>query len=243
MSIVASGDRLLLSERFVSLQGEGVSTGVPSAFLRLGNCNLSCVYCDTPYTWDEQRFDLASELVPFEVGDLAEWISVEAPGRLILTGGEPLLQHKLLTSLLEQADERIAKLGRARLFVEVETNGTLFPNEELFARVDQWNISPKLEISQEDERRRFKPQVLSRFAVDERCFFKFVVRGPACVKEVEAWIKRLELPRTRVLLMPEATAVEQLRKRGPEVAAWAVEAGLRYSGRLHLELYGGKRGT
>lgn len=243
MALPASGDQLLVSEMFVSLQGEGFSTGAPAAFLRLGNCNLSCVYCDTPYTWDSRRYDLDRELVPKAVSEVAQWIVSSAPGRLIVTGGEPLLQHKLLAQLLEVVDEAWNARHAAPLVVEVETNGTVLPSDALLSRIDQWNVSPKLRMSGEPEERRIKSAVIAVFARLPRAYFKFVVATEADVAEVRQWMETFDLPRDRVLLMPEATGPEQLRLRAPRVAAWALAERLRYSGRLHLELYGGRRGT
>lgn len=243
MPLPASGEQLLVSEMFVSLQGEGVSAGMPAAFLRLGNCNLTCVYCDTPYTWDEQRYDLAQELVPKSLAEVTEWIVSHAPGRLIVTGGEPLLQNKLLARLLQEVDERLMSTGAPRLVVEVETNGTVGPGDALFSRIDQWNVSPKLETSGEPEVRRIKPRVIEAFARLSHAYFKFVVTSQADVDEVKEWVERFGLAKERVLLMPEATTPQQLRERAPAVAGWALQERLRYSGRVHLELYGGRRGT
>jgi len=248
MSLPASGDQLLVSERFVSLQGEGVSTGAPAAFLRLGNCNLSCSYCDTPYTWDAARFDLQDELRPLAVSEVAQWVMSDAPGRLIITGGEPLLQHKLIAQLLEQVDQQqgdqnVPGAGAVRLFVEIETNGTITPSSALGARVDQWNVSPKLSNSGEPEAQRVKHQPLCDFAQRDNAYFKFVVTSPDDVQEVERLVEQFALVRARVQLMPEASSAAELKERAQKVADWALRARLRYSGRLHLELYGGKRGT
>jgi len=243
MGIPASGDRLLVSERFVSLQGEGVSAGAPAVFLRLGNCNLSCNYCDTPYTWDETRFDLQTELSPLEINEVASWIAAQNHGRLIVTGGEPLLQHARLTQLFASLDGLLSAQGAQELTVEIETNGTVKPSPALLTRVNQWNVSPKLSFSGESSARRLKPDVLRCFAALPHAFFKFVVRSPSDVDEVEALIECYDFERARVLLMPEAIEPLALRERSPQVAEWALGAGLRFSSRLHLELYGGRRGT
>ena len=50
-------------EIFYSLQGEGVTTGIPSVFLRLALCNLACSWCDTRYTWDWEQHDYGQEVV------------------------------------------------------------------------------------------------------------------------------------------------------------------------------------
>lgn len=234
--------KLLVSEKFVSLQGEGVSCGVPAAFLRLGGCNLTCHYCDTAYSWDESRFDLAQELTQESATSVAQWIKKEAPGRLIVTGGEPLIQQKQLVSLLSLVDEELVANQSRRLFVEVETNGTIAPLPRLAARVDQWNVSPKLRSAQVDEKIRLRKAALLRF-VELGAYFKFVVESARDVDEVDALAFDLGLTQDRVLLMPQAASVEVLRERAPEVAAWATSRAYRYSGRLHLELFGGRRGT
>ena len=59
------GPGLLVAERFgverPTFQGEGPSSGVPALFIRLSRCNLTCTWCDTPYTWDTSRFDVVDE--------------------------------------------------------------------------------------------------------------------------------------------------------------------------------------
>lgn len=235
----ASGENLLLSELFVSLQGEGVSTGIPAAFVRLGNCNLTCSYCDTAYTWDDSRFDLHEELRAVSVDDVAAWIAEHAPGRVILTGGEPLLQQKKLERLVVAADA----LTLSPVFFEVETNGTVAPSSALLGRINQWNVSPKLSSSGEPEEKRLIAGALEKFAALAHASFKFVVGEEQELAELDEVIRKFHLPRDRVLLMPEARTKEQLRGRGPQVAAWASRERYRYSNRLHLELYDGRRGT
>lgn len=237
----ASGADLLISELFVSLQGEGASVGQPAAFVRLGNCNLSCSYCDTPYTWDSDRYDLKEELSPRSVEDVASWICENAPGRVILTGGEPLLQKRKLERLLALVDERRAPVDP--IYCEVETNGTISPGDTLSNRIDQWNVSPKLAASGEEPDKRLVPSALETFAALSQATFKFVITKDGELEEVEELISRFSLPKGRILLMPEARDKNELRERSPAVARLAGKAGFRFSSRLHLELYDGRRGT
>src|SRR5262245_57463008 len=125
-----------LSEIFASLQGEGRSAGAPAVFVRLATCNLHCTWCDTKYTWDWKNYDYDTEVRPVRVADLAEKIRSFAPNRLIVTGGEPLLQQAPLIALFALLPDPIV--------VEAETNGTIAPLPALIDRVDQWNVSPKL---------------------------------------------------------------------------------------------------
>lgn len=238
-----SGNQLLLSEKFVSLQGEGMSTGVPAAFVRLGNCNLACSFCDTPYTWDESRFNLREELHPEEVSAVAEWAFERAPGRVIVTGGEPLLQQKQLEHLFIKLDERSDAAGRARYFLEIETNGTVPPLSMLVRRVDQWNVSPKLRNSGEPRESRIRPSALRALGESGRAYFKFVIQNADDVREVDELVSEFGLRAERVILMPEATNAAILRDRSPLVASEAMSRRYRFSGRVHLELFGGRRGT
>lgn len=242
-SLPSSGGQLLVSEKFVSLQGEGVSMGAPAAFLRLGNCNLACSFCDTPYTWDESRFNLRDELHPEEVSAVAEWVIERAPGRLIVTGGEPLLQQKQLEQLFFEIDARSDALGKARHFLEIETNGTVPPLSSLVGRVDQWNVSPKLRNSGEPNERRIRPAALRALGESGRAHFKFVIQAAEDVREVDELVSELGLLPERVILMPEATNAAILRDRSPQVAAEAMARRYRFSGRIHLELFGERRGT
>lgn len=234
---------LLVSERFVSLQGEGVSQGEPAAFLRLGRCNLTCGFCDTPYTWDFENYSFEEELRTVAIDDVVAWVLSESPGRLIVTGGEPLIQQKDLAHLFSTLDRaRRARNGRLE-FIEIETNGTVLPLPALSQRVDQWNVSPKLKNSGQPRERALRPSAIAHFAGLDHAYFKFVVRDGADADEALALVRASQLRPERVLFMPEARDALELRARGAEVAELALRARVRYSGRMHLELFGGGRGV
>lgn len=226
-------DRLLISEIFESVQGEGPSVGVPSIFLRLGLCNLKCTFCDTPFTWDFQRFDRENELESRGLEELVESLEAFRSKNLVVTGGEPLLQDEALVALL-------TRLPQHR--VEIESAATRMPSEALLARVDQWNLSPKLAGSGNAERHRIKPEVLSRFAALSHANFKFVIAEEGDLEEVDALVERFSIPPERVILMPEGVSDTVLIRRGRELVERAIERGFRYGHRLHITLYGDERG-
>lgn len=234
---------LLVSERFVSLQGEGVSQGEPAAFLRLGRCNLTCSFCDTPYTWDFENYSFEEELRELSLGEVLAWIVDSSPGRLIVTGGEPLIQQKLLAELFVELDRTRAVASAQPERIEIETNGTVPPVPELIDRVNQWNVSPKLSNSGQPSERAIRPESLTVFAKLGHAYFKFVVRDQRDADEALALVRSLAIPKERVLFMPEARGAAELRERAPRVAALALRARVRYSGRMHLELFGGGRGV
>jgi organic radical activating enzyme len=241
-------------EIFASIQGEGVSCGTPSVFVRLAYCNLRCTWCDTAYTWDWRRYDPAQETMALpadavvdQVLGLAEGAGQEdqedpAPAldrrrivtNVVITGGEPLAQQVELAPLL-------TALKRADLRVEIETNGTLVPSAAL-ACVDQWNVSPKLANSGNALAARTVDAALAWFAAAPNAFFKFVVVAPEDVAEVNALVTRLGLPVARVLLMAEATDRATLAERSPWVVEQCRATGYRFGPRLHVALWGAARG-
>jgi organic radical activating enzyme len=213
----------------------------------LARCNLTCSYCDTPYTWDFERYSFDDEVHVHDPAVLVEWLLKACPGRLIVTGGEPLVQQRPLEQLLIAWRADLARAvgsgGQVLPFVEVETNGTILPRAGLAALIGQWNVSPKLAVSGEPQERRIKASVLEWFARAKNAYFKFVVTSEADVDEALGLAESFDLPRDRLLLMPEARTSVELRLRSPAVASWALSRRVRFTGRLHLELYGGRRGT
>lgn len=103
-----NADRLLINERFISIQGESTQAGRVCHFIRLAGCNLKCVWCDTAY---------ASAGEWMAVDDLVAEALSSGAALVEITGGEPLTQQA--TPLL--ADKLLA----AGLEVMVETNGSL----------------------------------------------------------------------------------------------------------------------
>lgn len=226
---------LKISEIFHSLQGEGISTGAPCVFVRLAQCNLHCTWCDTKYTWDFERYRYEDEVREQTVVEVAQVVNDTASRRLVLTGGEPLLQQRALK-------EFFARLA-LDITVEVETNGTIMPEPAALARVNQWNVSPKLSNAGDPEHFRIKPEVLGALRDTARSYLKLVVRCDADYAEADALVAQLAWPSDRVLLMPEATDRDSLRARSSDVAEAARARSYRFSSRLHLELWGGRRGT
>ena len=231
-------------EIFASVQGEGPSAGTPVAFLRLSRCNLACVWCDTAYTWhfegDErphrsgEHFERKANQLNLDASDVAERIAALGQKRLVITGGEPLMQAGKLADMLEHLPD---------IEVEIETNGTVDPPGRLDYRVDQYNVSPKLAHSGNPAELALKPQMLDRWATDERAFFKFVVAQPGDVDEVLGLVTTYMIPRTRVFLMPEGTDSGTLRARMEWLVPLCLKHGFRLSDRLHIHLFGDTRGT
>ncbi|MBI4299230.1 MAG: 7-carboxy-7-deazaguanine synthase QueE, partial [Chloroflexi bacterium] len=164
-------------EIFYSLQGEGVTMGTPTVFLRLALCNLTCTWCDTKYTWDWEHYDIAEEAMEMSRDAVEESILAFRCPHLVITGGEPLMQQKELAPL-------VSSLKQKGFYCEVETNGTLAPLPAMARDIDQWNVSPKLDSSGNLLARREIPQVLEAFCALPNAYFKFVIVEPGDVKGV-----------------------------------------------------------
>ena len=222
-------------EIFHSLQGEGVTIGAPTVFLRLALCNLACDWCDTKYTWDWEHFRYDQEVVSMECHEVQARIqSFECP-LLVITGGEPLLQQQELMPL-------VSSLKDHGFYCEVETNGTLVPVPELARDVAQWNVSPKLASSGNPLERRILPKVLEAFSLLPNSYFKFVIVEPEDIQEVCSLVDGHGLHRDRVILMPEGRTPQTIKERSGWVSQACVEEGFRFSTRLHILLWGDQRG-
>lgn len=235
-------------EIFASLQGEGPSIGRPSTFVRLSRCNLACEWCDTAYTWrfegdnrphrDAATFDRKANQLVLDEADVAARIAALAPDRVVVTGGEPLLQGAALARMLEQ-------LGASRpgQHVEIETNGTVAPHPALDARVSQYNVSPKLSHSGNPAKLALIPERLAAWVADPRAFFKFVVARDEDVAEVLVLQQTYAIPGNRLFLMPEGRSSDVLRARSIWVGETCARNGWRFTDRLHIHLWGDTRGT
>jgi len=228
--------KLKVNEILASIQGEGTNAGATAVFLRTALCNLKCVWCDSRYTWDFATYPYEEEVHEITVREAAKRIKRLNRSHVVITGGEPLLQQRDLTELA-------ALLKEAGYYIEVETNGTIIPHPALTKHVDQWNVSPKLASSRNPRKLREKPNVYTFFANQPNAWFKFVVAGEGDVRQVLTLVTRYKLPKHRVLLMPEAATRRKLVERSRLVADLCVKHGFRFSPRLQIELWDGRRGT
>jgi 7-cyano-7-deazaguanosine (preQ0) biosynthesis protein QueE len=227
-------EALVVSEVFgVTLQGEGPSIGRLCGFVRLGRCNQACTWCDEPMTWDWSRYDPRVELTEQPVDEVLAKLDGMGITMVVITGGEPLLQQRALGALLEQIKARGWR-------VEIETAGTL-AWEQPPELVDQFNVSPKLANSGNPLARRYKPNVLRAFEADGRAIFKFVVTESEELDEVANIVDDCGL--TDIWIMPEATDAATLLARQRDLASAVLERGWNLTTRLHILLWGDRRGV
>ncbi|MFI0420507.1 7-carboxy-7-deazaguanine synthase QueE [Spongiactinospora sp. 9N601] len=226
--------RLLVAETFgPTLQGEGPSCGRQAMFIRLSRCNLRCSYCDTPYTWDWDRYDPRHEARWQSVAELAEWVGRNSPRLVVITGGEPLLQQDRLVPLL---DVLLAD-GRR---VEIETNGTIAPALGLVRDGVQFNVSPKLSTAGLAEDHRIVPAALTVLANTGNAIFKFVATEPADLAEVAELEEQYAL--ASIWVMPEGTTIKVVLDRARQFADQVIARGWNLSLRLQVLLWEAARG-
>ena len=226
-----------ISEIFYSIQGEGRLIGVPSVFIRTSGCNLRCRWCDTPYTsWQPEGTSWSIDKI---LGEVAKY-----PSRhVVITGGEPLLAVEIQTLA-----ERLKRRGA---HITIETAATIFKPLDC----DLISLSPKLanstpwknargKFAAMHERRRLKIPVIQKFLDAHDYQLKFVVDGRRDFAEIGVILGQLNnLDPTRILIMAQGTTSPVLNRK----ARWIVELckryGYSYTPRLHIQLFGNRRGT
>ena len=177
-----------VNEIFNSIQGEGTFSGTPCIFLRLSTCNLKCSWCDTKYTWDWQNYDIKKEIKEISIEKIVEKLhEFSNLSHLVITGGEPLLQQDKLALLLIMLKDKKDKNNKYQSFqIEIETNGTIIPNNDLVKLVDQWNVSPKTSNSHNQrygiDLERYYDISIPFYKELKNSYFKFVVDSKEDVK-------------------------------------------------------------
>jgi len=222
-----------ISEIFYSVQGEGMLTGVPSVFVRTSGCNLRCTWCDTPYTsWQPEGAERT-------IASIVQEVNGYNAAHVVITGGEPMIAPA------------IAKLTQALTqHITIETAGTVFAD----VRCDLISISPKLANSTprerdggrwaaQHERLRYQPEVLRELMSRYEYQLKFVIAEPSDIDEVATMAEELGADARRIVLMPEGTDASVLAERGRWLVEICKERGYRFSPRLHIQLWGNRRGV
>lgn len=229
--------KLRIAEIFHSIQGEGISAGVPSTFVRVSGCNLRCIWCDTPYaSWKPEGPTM-------KIDEIVAEVTRENLNHVVLTGGEPMLFDPIV--------ELTAKLKQLGKTITIETAGTIYRDLDC----DLMSISPKLAHStpvgnQNWERRhedlRLQPEILRKLIANYPYQLKFVVESgePTEIKEIEDLLSDIgPIPPDHVLLMPEGRDQATLWEKAKHLIPIVSERNWRLAPRLQIDLFGDTRGT
>ncbi len=215
-----------VSEIFLSIQGEGPSVGTPAHFIRLQGCDVGCVWCDSKYTWDpDEGREVALEAVWDEARALGE------ADLAVITGGEPLEQPDI-AALLDMACARWPR-------VEVETSGVKPPprsRENLF-----YNVSPKLPSATPRSAETWAH--VAAWLAEPRATFKIVVGDDPDFDDALGLIAGHRIRHDRVILMPEGLTDAAVRARAASLAEACKRHGFRLGARLHIWMWGARRGV
>jgi 7-carboxy-7-deazaguanine synthase len=226
-----------VAEIFYALQGEGRLIGVPSVFIRTSGCNLRCVWCDTPYTsWKPEGRD-------WSIGEILREVAKYPSRFVVITGGEPFLAADIVA-----LTQRLQETGA---HITIETAATIFKP----VICDLLSMSPKLanatpwkkargKFAKKHEATRLNFAVMREFLGGYECQLKFVVDKPADFRELSDILAKLaQTDPSNVLIMAQGKTARQIQSK----AKWIVEAcktyGYGYTPRLHIDLYGNRRGT
>jgi organic radical activating enzyme len=287
-------NKLLISSDFYSVQGEGISTGIPSYFIRLGLCNLTCGMssrflkslinekeladgeifkgdlelegkatwtCDSTSQWawrgEDKEFQYLIDT--WKEQGIYEDI-LNGTIHLIWTGGEPTIKghqeaivnfHQYWADNLDENQDKVKlpiyddgldeyKFIHSPLFIfnEIETNGTIYIEDELMQLIDQINCSPKLSNSGLIEKQRIKPEAIKRIMEHSNYQFKFVISNEEDVQEVfRDFIIPFSIPLTNVVCMPGLDSQTDFHERTQFVLEMAKKYKFRGLTRLHISAW------
>lgn len=226
-----------ISEIFYSIQGEGRLCGMPSVFIRTTGCNLRCVWCDTPYTsWHPEG---KSWTIAKIIGEIEQY-----PSRyVVITGGEPFLAPKIA--------ELTRELKRNGAHITIETAATVFKP----VACDLISLSPKLanstpwkrengKFARLHDQQRLNFPVIQKFLDGYDYQIKFVVERKRDFEEIGEVLDQLKnVDPARVSIMPQGTTKKELREKAGWIVKECKQHGYGFSPRLHIELFGNRRGT
>lgn len=227
-----------INEIFHSIQGEGVFVGTPSTFIRTNSCDLRCDWCDTPYTsWNSEKNIMSLDEILLKV----DQITPKTTDHIVITGGEPTLQINL---------PELITLLRQDFYVTLETSGTR--KRDVYPNI--FSVSPKLSSSTpskerskywnyQHERKRINLEVLKYYSKLDNSYFKFVINNEQDLNEVNDLISKIDIYHPKVYLMPEGRTSEEVKSKYQWLAEVCKKEGYILTPRLHVEIWGDRRGV
>jgi len=218
---------------------EGPDAGRRCAIVRLAGCNLTCEVCDQPSTWGPHTMSR-----PIRVGVFLDRLDkagkVFPVGRVVVTGGEPLMQQEgpALRCLIEGCVD----VGRT---VYVETNGTINPRPWLkdLDELDKirWRVSPKLfgALASDPTQKRVYTSALRWFTSSPRAEFLFPCQDTTDIDAIRLFCTDYHLNPYRVWVYPLGTEYVDIIRTGQKLAPSALRAGFSMTTRLGVIMMGG----
>ncbi|MGN0143597.1 MAG: putative 7-carboxy-7-deazaguanine synthase QueE [Clostridium sp.] len=183
-------------EKFLSVDGEGPSSGELATFIRFQNCNLRCSWCDTKYSWNSE--DINERL---SAEDIYDYIKKNNVNNVTLTGGEPLIQ--------ENIDELLDVLNEdENLNIHIETNGSI-DIEPFKKKHTKGNISYIVDFKLPSSKMTQKMDYNNLKCVEKNDVYKFVIGSMEDLNMAYLIIKDYNLTsRCKVYLSPVSGSIE-----------------------------------
>lgn len=251
-----------ISEDFYSIQGEGVTSGYPAYFIRLRSCNLMCGgtggslikngkatwWCDTEAVWKRGLYKDFSYLKnSWHEQNILPWV-ISGRVHLIWTGGEPTLpkHQESINDFLKwfRDDHQVRSIavtlpnGVPTVYNEIETNGTLYIEDELFRNLQQINCSVKLSNSGLSKEKRIVYRSLNRIMEHPYYWFKFVISNEEDLDEIITdFVEPFNIPPERILMMPGLDAQVNFHERTRFCLEMAKKYGFIGLTRLHVSAW------
>ena len=281
-----STDKLLISSDFYSVQGEGISSGVPSYFIRLGVCNLTCGMsrkftnnlakeqtlqdgeifkgdlelegkatwtCDSTSQWLWRGEDKDFQYLIDQWKEQGIYDDIKnGTIHIIWTGGEPTIKghqeaivnfHKYWKSVdsdidlydFDNPEYDVLYYSDDQFYNEIETNGTVVIEDNLFQLLNQINCSPKLSNSGLDAKQRINPDAIKRIMEHSNYQFKFVISNEEDIVEMfRDFVEPFNIPLKNVVCMPGLDDAANFEERTQFVLEMAKKYKFRGLTRLHI---------
>lgn len=266
-------NKLLISSDFYSVQGEGISSGVPSYFVRLGICNLTCGMsrrfanelakeqkledgeifegdlvkegkatwtCDSTSQWLWRGEDKGFQYLIDRWKDQDIYDDVKnGIIHIIWTGGEPTIKghQEAITNFFKYWSTK-EDFDNYNVYNEIETNGTVVIEEDLFDILDQINCSPKLANSGMSVKQRIVPDAIKRIMQHGNYQFKFVISTEEDVQELfRDFVVPFSIPLKNVVCMPGLDDQDDFHERTNFVLEMAKKYKFRGLTRLHISAW------
>ena len=261
--------KLLISSDFYSVQGEGISSGIPSYFVRLGICNLTCGMsraftnklakeqtledgeifvgdlhaegkatwtCDSTSQWLWRGEDKEFQYLIDRWKEEGIYDDIKNGNiHIIWTGGEPTIKghQQAIVNFFKYWSTKESSLSD--VYNEIETNGTIVIDPDLFWTLHQINCSPKLSNSGLDAKQRINEAAIKRVMQHKNYQFKFVISNEEDILELfRDFVVPFSIPLKNVVCMPGLDDVANFEERTQFVLEMAKKYKFRGLTRLHI---------
>ena len=213
----------LAENPFLGFQGEGITQGKHSLFIRFSSCNLTCKFCDSKFSWSKKG-------IQFELNDLDKFKNVS---NVVITGGEPLLYKNEIVEIIKFFGKKVT--------YEIETNGTIKLENKYLNFFNKnnvlFNVSPKINVEQ-NVVSNLEPILLTQKL--KKCIIKIIIFDLEKDLETINYFKKYN---KKIVLQPEGTDSTTIKNSLKKNYESLIKLGYDISIREHIFLFENKQGV